>query len=91
MEANNKIADLFVRRMRLEMLSKEVRVRFKTSGCYVATFGVKQYQGIFLMNIGITPINQFCIHHETIPISTGYTHSFHSGLMWIVYIGMSQN
>ena len=59
MEANNKIADLFVRRMRLEMLSKEVRVRFKTSGCYVATFGVKQYQGIFLMNIGITPINQF--------------------------------
>ena len=32
-----------------------------------------------------------CIHHETIPISTGYTYSFHSGLMWIVYIGMSQN
>lgn len=41
------------------MLSKEVRVRFKTSGCYVATFGVKQYQRIFPMNIGITPINQF--------------------------------
>ena len=89
MEANNKIADLFVRRMRLEMLSKEVRVRFKTSGCYVATFGVKQCQVIFLMNIHAN--KSVCIHHETIPISTGYTHSFHSGLMWIVYIGISQN